>query len=69
MKIFFVPNEEVLDQYLKLNVVNLENVNCNHDYDTCMSSYVIVATTIKASLSLVSSNQVYDLPSLLLVLV
>ena len=40
MQLFFAPNEEVLDQDLMSNSINLENVNYNHDYGTCMLTCV-----------------------------
>ena len=33
---FFAPNEEVLDRDLLSNVINLESVEYNHAYGTCM---------------------------------
>ena len=40
MQLFFAPNEEVLDQDLMSNSINLESVNYNHDYGTCMLTCV-----------------------------
>ena len=36
MQLFFAPNEEVLNQDLMSNSIDLECVNYNHDYGTCM---------------------------------
>ena len=36
MELFFAPNEEVLDRDLLFNAINLESVEYNHDYGTCM---------------------------------
>lgn len=40
MRILFAPNKEVLDKYLGLNVINLEDINYNHDHDTCILTWV-----------------------------
>ena len=40
MQLFFAPNEEVLDRDLKSNSINLDNVDYNHDYGTCMLTCV-----------------------------
>ena len=40
MQLFFAPNEEVLDRDLKSNSINLDNIDYNHDYGTCMLTYV-----------------------------
>ena len=40
MQLFFAPNEEVLDHDLMSNSINLESVNYNHDYGTCMLTCV-----------------------------
>ena len=40
MQLFLAPNEEVLDQDLMSNFINLESVNYNHDYGTCMLTCV-----------------------------
>ena len=40
MQLFFAPNEEVLNCDLKSNSINLDNINYNHDYGTCMLTCV-----------------------------
>ena len=40
MQLFFAPKEEVLDRDLKSNSINLDHVVYNHDYGTCMLTYV-----------------------------
>ena len=39
--LFFASNEEVLDRDLMSNSVNLENVDYNHEYGTCMLTCVL----------------------------
>ena len=40
MQLFFAPNEDVLDRDLKSNSINLDSVDYNHDYGTCMLTCV-----------------------------
>ena len=40
MQLFFAQNEEVLDQDIISNSINLESVDYNHDYSTCMLTCV-----------------------------
>ena len=40
MQLFFAPNEEILDRDMMSNSINLDNVNYNHDYGTCMLACV-----------------------------
>ena len=40
MQTFFAPTKEVLDQDLMSNSVNLDNVDYNHNYGTCMLTRV-----------------------------
>ena len=40
MELFFAPNEVVLDRDLLSNAINLESVEYNHDYGTCMLTCV-----------------------------
>ena len=40
MQLFFAPNEEVLDRAFRFNTINLDSVEYNHDYGTCMLTCV-----------------------------
>ena len=40
MQLFFAPNEEVLDRDMMSNSINLEHINYNHDYGTCILTCV-----------------------------
>ena len=40
MELFFAPNKELLDQDFSSNTINLDSVEYNHDYTTCMFTCV-----------------------------
>ena len=40
MELFLAPNEEALDRDLLSNAINLESVECNHNYSTCILTCV-----------------------------
>ena len=40
MELHFAPNKEVLDRDLLSNAINLESIEYNHDYSTCMRTCI-----------------------------
>ena len=67
MQLFFIPNKVALAQDLTSNSINLNSVNYNHNYGTCMPIFIAINTVV-ALLFQIALDWVFALLSLLLLL-